>query len=910
MASHFDKQHEGLIFREGCMSMIGRTLGHYTVSTLIGRGGMGEVYQAKDQKLGRDVAIKVLPEEFGKDADRIARFQREAKLLASLNHPNIASIYGLEDSNGTQFLVMELIEGETLADKLKRGPIPVEEALKMVLQIAEALEAAHEKGVIHRDLKPANIKVTPDAKVKVLDFGLAKAFAGEQEVNLSNSPTLSEAATMQGLILGTAAYMSPEQARGKSVDKRTDIWAFGCVLYEMLTGQAAFQGEDVTEILAAVVKSGVNLDLLPANIHPRVQEILTRCLQKEPRKRYSSINDAQYEIERIQADPSGVFAPQIAAIKPRKKLRVGISWVAAALVLGAIISGVAVWKLQPAAPRPVVRLTHDLPEGQGFSTLYECVLAVSPDGRQIVYATSAGLYLRSVDVWDARLIAGTEGNPERPFFSPDGEWLGYWSGSENRLKKIAISGGAPLALTDAFSRNRYSWRADDTILFGQAGGIMRISANGGTPEPILTEKDEWLIVPQILPDGKSILYCQGTALPSYKVMLYSPQSGERKELFPGDTPRYLPSGHILYALDNNLLAVPFNVKTLQTIGGAVPVVENVVRSGGAPQYAISDSGTLAYLPATGADLSTNSTVVWVDRNGKEESLFASQNLVFHPRISPDGTRVAVAGYGGSGGGNVDVYVRDLARGTMTRLTFDPAEEDFPLWTPDGKRIAFCSWREDDYGIYLKSADGTGNEELILPLKDQIAFPGVWSGDGKTLLIEKLNGEIGALSMEGERKYKSLLQGKYINSQPRISPDGRWLAYTSNESGRNEIYVRPYPDVDGGKWQVSTSGGDSALWSPNGRELLYRNGEEIMAVPIIADKTYNAGSPKVLFRGTYVAASFVGGNRELSPWDINPDGKRFLMMKQGGSGTSAGGGPRRINIVLNWLEELKQRVPMK
>jgi serine/threonine protein kinase len=383
---------------------------------------MGEVYRAKDQKLGREVAIKVLPEEFAKDADRVARFQREARLLASLNHPNIAAIYGLEESSGTHFLVLELIEGDTLADRFKRGAIPVEEALKLALQIAEALEAAHEKGVIHRDLKPANIKVTSDGKVKVLDFGLAKAFAGEHEdVNLSHSPTLSEAATMQGVILGTAAYMSPEQARGKSLDKRTDIWAFGCVLYEMLTGQAVFQGEDVTEILAAVVKSAVNLDLLPANIHPRVREVLSRCLQKDPKDRYRDIGDAQFEIKQVLADPSGVFAQPTVVTKPRRKLRVGLPWFAASIVLSLIVAGVAVWYLKPTEPRQVIRFDYDLPEGQQFSSLSFLVLAVSPDGKQFAYSTSSGLYLHSVNEFAAKLVAGTEGSVENPFFSPDGK---------------------------------------------------------------------------------------------------------------------------------------------------------------------------------------------------------------------------------------------------------------------------------------------------------------------------------------------------------------------------------------------------------------------------------------------------------------------------------------------------------
>ncbi len=371
--------------------MIGKTLGHYRVTSQLGKGGMGEVYQAKDLKLSRDVAIKVLPEEFAKDAGRVARFQREAKLLASLNHPNIAAIHGLEEFGGTQFLVMELVEGETLADQINRGSIQVEDALKLALQIAEALEAAHDKGVIHRDLKPANIKVTLDGKAKVLDFGLAKAFAGEQVApNLSNSPTLSDMATMQGVILGTAAYMSPEQARAKPVDKRADIWAFGCVLYEMLTGQAAFQGEDVTEILASVVKGGPNLELLPANLHPRVRETITRCLQKDLNRRYQDIRDAQYEIGRTLADPGGVLTQPVAIAEPRKKMRTILPWAAAALVLGLIVAGAAVWIWRAPDPRQVMRFYHELPPNQQFTTLTIPTIAVSHDGKQIAYSTPEG----------------------------------------------------------------------------------------------------------------------------------------------------------------------------------------------------------------------------------------------------------------------------------------------------------------------------------------------------------------------------------------------------------------------------------------------------------------------------------------------------------------------------------------
>jgi serine/threonine protein kinase len=537
--------------------MIGKTLGHYTVSTLIGRGGMGEVYKAKDQKLGRDVAIKVLPEEFAKDANRVARFQREAKLLASLNHPNIASIYGLEESEGTHFLVLELIEGDTLADRLKHDAIPIEEALNLAMQIAEALEAAHESGVIHRDLKPANIKVTSDEKVKVLDFGLAKAFAGEQaDLNLSNSPTLSNIATMQGVILGTAAYMSPEQARGKSVDRRADIWAFGCVLFEMLTGNAAFSGNDVTDILAAVIRSEPDWTRVPARVHP----LLRRCLQKDPKRRWRDIGDVRLELIEILANPNEVLLPPVARGKSRKSLQATLLWITAILALSAV-TGIITWKMRIPEPLQVTRLSYELAKNQRFYDPTEPVMAISPDGREFVYSTSEGLYLRSLENPDAQLITGTDKESiSQPFFSPDGKWIGYWSPKDAQLKKIAIGGGGPTVLCNTSSSfGGASWDSEDAIVYSDlgGGGIMRVPAKGGTLEYLVKRKPRWertgesFLYPQLLPDGKSVLFTKLIRRQdsiSARVMVQSPESGEPKDLFEGYLARYLPTGHIVYIM--------------------------------------------------------------------------------------------------------------------------------------------------------------------------------------------------------------------------------------------------------------------------------------------------------------------------------------------------------------------------
>ena len=911
--------------------MIGKTLAHYEITSQLGKGGMGEVYRAKDQKLGRDVAIKVLPDEFAKDADRIARFQREAKLLASLNHPNIAAIYGLEESDGSHFLVLELIEGDTLADLIKRGPIPVEESLKLALQMAEALEAAHEKGVIHRDLKPANIKVTPDRKVKVLDFGLAKAFAGEQaEVNLSHSPTLSEAATMQGVILGTAAYMSPEQARGKPVDKRTDIWAFGCVLYEMLTGKAAFLGEDVTEILAAVVKSGVNMELLPGNIHPRVREAIIRCLQKDQRKRYGGIGEAQYEIEQVLADPGGLFAQPGLTAKPRKKLRVGIPWLAAAVVLSLIVAGVAVWYLKPApAPEPgqVVRFTYELPDDQQFNQSYD--LAVSPDGKQLVYATTSGLYLHSMDRLDSRLITGTDGNSIDPSFSPDSQWISYWSSEEGKLKKAAVSGGVPISLCDTSKGiSSANWMPDGTIVYSDIleGGIKRISADGGTPETLIkmdfakVAETGIPLISQMLPDGKTILFIKvSSSDPSDRqIVVQSLETGKQKVLLKDILwGSYLPDGYLVYGGKNSLYAVRFDLATLEIKGGSVPVIEGVLNG---PPIA---SRTLVYIPGTRtAPTLSMRTLVWVNRQGKEEPLAAKPDAYWEPRISPDGDRVALAVDTEENDSDIRIY--DLVRKTMTPLAFEKGLESAPVWSPDGKRIAFLSTREGAIGgIYWKAGDGTGAVEHLGSSPDGRIIPWSWSKAAKILLYIKWGlsnqTDIGMMSLEGDRTQKSLLHDKYAEYYPQLSPDGRWMAYQSNESGQEEVYVRPFPDVDKERWTISNSGGFGPLWSPDGRELFYWSGDAVMAVSVDTEPVFKPKNPKVLFRGNYYS-EIMGDGIHLANWDISPDGKRFLMVRQSATdqvkskpgkaseGEPAAAGPRKITIVLNWYEELKKQLP--
>jgi serine/threonine protein kinase len=905
------------------MPEIGQTLSHYSIVEKIGKGGMGEVFRAKDQKLGRDVAIKVLPEEFARDPDRVARFQREAKLLASLNHPNIAAIHGLEESLDTHFLVMELIEGDTLADRIRTGPISVEESLKLALQMAEALEIAHDKGVIHRDFKPANIKVTPDGKVKVLDFGLAKAFSGELEQgNLSNSPTLSDIATMRGVILGTAAYMSPEQARGKTVDRRADIWAFGCVLYEMLTGHAAFSGNDVTDILADVIRSEPEWGSVPVQMRP----LLQRCLQKDPHRRFRDIGDVRLDLEEISANQEEMPSPSTAASEPRTKIWVALLWIAAILVFSAV-TGMVTWNLKKSDPPRIARFYWQVPKEQQFTDPTKPVLAISPDGRQFVYSTTGGLYLRSLEEPNARLLEGTaEEGVRQPFFSPDGKWIGYWSQTDFQLKRIAVGGGAPEVICNTGSSfGGASWDFEDIIVYSDlsGGGVMRVSANGGTPEYLIRRKPKWemsgerFVYPQLLPGGESVLFTklvQRKDSASARIMVQPLESGEPKELFEGYSARYLPTGHIVYMVGagilemggHSLFAVPFDMDKLKPSGTPVSVVKDIMGPYGL-HYAISNSGTLAYIPGRTGVSARGETLVWVDREGKEDPLGTPSKTYLYPRISPDGTRVAMEIE--EMDGTSDIWVWDLMHRTLSRLNIEGRYNLAPVWTLDGKRIAFSSGAygrnyEND-GVYWKAADGAGEDEF-LALQSRLGipfYPYSWSGDGKYLVgTEGFNSDIGMLSMEGDRQLTRLLEEEYRETQPMISPDGQWMAYSSDESGKSEIYVRSFPDVNREKRQVSISGGDSPLWSPrDGREVFYLNGSAVMAVSVNTQPNFSiVGTPQVLFQGTYVGTY----------WDISPDGKRFLMIKPpGASGEeSTSEDQGKINIVLNWFEELKKQVP--
>jgi serine/threonine protein kinase/Tol biopolymer transport system component len=885
----------------------GTQLGSYEILGPIGAGGMGEVYKARDTKLGREVAVKVLPEAFAVDKGRLARFEREARLLASLNHPNIATIHGLEEFDGVHFLVLELVPGETLKERISKAAVPLDEALALFKQVAAALEAAHEKGIIHRDLKPANIKITPESKVKVLDFGLAKALSEEAPSHdLSSSPTLSRQATAAGIILGTAAYMSPEQARGKTVDERTDIWAFGCCLYEALTGRRAFVGDTVTDVLAAVVKSEPDWSALPESMPWKIGELVGRCLRKDPGRRLHDIADARIEIDDAILEPSAALPPARPPAKGAGRRAVArlalIATVTA--VLGVIVGRIST-RSPPPRERPITRFTFSLPDGQelGESSL---PFALSPDGRRLVYVAKIGgtqqLYLRELEELEAEAVPGTEG-ASNPFFSPDGRWIGFYG--NGNLNKVSVSGGAVVTLCRAppvyFTGwgGGSSWGLDDTIIFSEdIRGLLRVSAQGGTPERLTTPVTWSHIWPQMLPDGKSILYTVAFG-GSSRLALLSLETGESRELLEGSTYIYqaqiLPTGHLVYAQSGGLWAVPLDLSRLELTGSPVSVlggVHEVTRAviGPIAYFAAADKGSLAYVPgrATGG-----TSLAWVDREGREIA-WKEEETLQNPRLSPDGSRVAMTLASREGR---DIWVYEIDRGARTRLTFGGMNTE-PIWSPDAARIAFASGTDLD----LKSvpADGSASAEVLLQKKEN-QLPTSWSPDGRTLAFYEINPDtardVWTTTLDGQGEPTPVLVTEFNEHSPMFSPDGRWLAYVSDESGREEIYLRPFSGP-GAKHPVSTEGGREPVWSADGSELFYRSGDKVMAVAVETEPDLTTGTPRVLFEGPYVM--YLGGGNN---YDVSPDGRRFLMIRR-----ELGPAPRQINVVLNWAEELKRLVP--
>ena len=898
----------------------GTTLGSYQVTAKIGEGGMGEVYQARDTRLDRNVALKVLPEAFTADPDRLARFEREAKVLASLNHPNIGTIHGLEESDGVKALVLELVEGPTLADRIAHGPIPLDEALPIARQIADALEAAHEQGVIHRDLKPANVKVKHDGTVKVLDFGLAKAFQPDSsDPNMSMSPTISltAAATQMGMVIGTAAYMAPEQAKGKIVDKRADVWAFGAVLYEMLTGQKPFSGEDVSETLATVIKTDPEWDALPADTPARLRQLVRACLAKNPKQRVHDVADVRLAME--GAFETTVSAPADPATSPQ--LRLWQRPVPALLVvlLVAVIAGLAaVWSMpRPPAGSLARFVVVTPPDGPVNPTNPNSDVAISPDGARIVYVSGSGpgdrhLYVRSLDQLDATLLRGTQ-DGYAPFFSPDGESVGF-RGDGTTLKRVSVLGGPAQSIADTDSPVRgASWGPDDRIVFATLAskGLLRIRSVGGEPEVLTTVDPEqgetdhfW---PEVLPNGKGVLFTawSGTDEGS-RIAVVSTETGQITYLLPGGShPRYSPTGHLVYGVGGTLRAVGFDAERLAlTSDNPVPVVENATTKGsGAASFGVADNGSLVYVSDGGAGAGAQLSLVWVDREG-DETLLDSPPLDYtRPRVSPDGTRVAVD-VGGAGAS--DIWIHDLGRGTEAILTTDATIDRAPLWTPDGERVVFYSDRDGSAALFSKLVDTPGEAELVMAGSEGTTFiePSAWSDDGRTLVFWQAGAEapdIGLLSMGGDGASELLLATESVESGPSISSDGNWIAYSSTETGQPEVYVQRFPGL-GDKLPISTDGGQQPLWSPDGSELFYRGPRGMMAVPVETEPMFSAGAPEVLFEQRYYYF------RSDRTYDVAPDG-RFLMIKAGAPTDDAAASTAQIVLVEHWFEELKRLVPV-
>ncbi len=915
----------------------GTKLGSYEIQSSLGAGGMGEVYRARDSNLGREVALKVLPAEFASDPERMARFAREAQVLASLNHPNIAHIYGLEDSGGVRALVMELVEGATLAQHIRQGALPLDESLAIARQIAGALEYAHEQGIVHRDLKPANVKVTPDGTVKVLDFGLAKAVENTPATeNVSNSPTLSMAATRVGVILGTAAYMSPEQAKGKNVDRRADIWAFGVVLYEMLAGKQLYEGETVPETLAHVITKEPAWDSLPRSTPTAIRHLLERCLTKDPKTRLQAVGEARIIIERYLANSAASTASIERVTVEQPARRQALPWTIACML--AITVGVMSWLLWRPSSVPGNPMRFSAEIGARAELVFAgAAVVVSPDGSKFVFRASeigqnekTRLYIRQRDQLQATPLAGTEDARDQ-FFSPDGQWIAFFA--DGKLKKIRAQGGTVVTLCDAPLDRGGAWSEDGTIIFaaGTREGLSKVPEAGGKPEP-LTKLDEskgeithrW---PQVLPGGNAILFTahdNNIGFDNANIVVQILKTGERKIVHQGGTyARYAPSGHLLYAHQGTIFAARFDLGRLEVTGPSVPFLEHVLTGSmsGYAQFDFSKTGTLLYVE--GEDISIPATIDWMDKEGKFQPLRAALGDYYDLRFSPDGKRLA---FTVRDRGTSDIWVYDWQRDTMSRLTFGPGNSSWPVWTPDGQRIAFTSDREGPKpGMYWVRADGTGQVDRLLDNKDE-QIPSSFSPDGKFLAFTELspgtNWDIWILPLEGDEKSgwtpgtpRPFLKTPDLEFTPAFSPDGRWLAYMSIDATTTnsvEVYVRPFPGP-GGNWQISNGGGSFPTWSKDGKELFFRpaDGHHIMVATYrVVGDSFQADKPQLWSPGQFVYRG---------PWrnfDLAPDGKRFAVTNRPQSQENAG--PHAVPysaakndkfvVLLNAFDELRRVVP--
>jgi serine/threonine protein kinase/Tol biopolymer transport system component len=906
----------------------GTVLGPYRVEALLGAGGMGEVYRARDTKLNRDVALKVLPESFTADPDRVARFTREAHVLASLNHPNVAAIHGFEDRGGVHALVLELVEGPTLADRIAHGPLALPEALPIARQIADALAAAHEHGVIHRDLKPANIKVCDDGTAKVLDFGLAKPVQDAKSaqsgygdpVHATQSPmVMSAVVTGNGVILGTAAYMSPEQAKGRPADKRSDVWAFGCVLYEMLTGMRAFDGDDSSDTFASVLKGQPDWNALPAETPTAIRRVLRRTLEKDLRRRLSDMSDARLEIEEALGLAGSDTSPETI---PRGTTR-ALPWAVAVTLAVGLLSSIVVWSPWRAVPTRVpqhlsVDLGADAFLGGSVQTTNQ--LAISRDGSMLAFVGERDrveqLYLRRFGQLQAvPLVTGPVGEP---FFSPDGQWVGFFSIADRKLKKIPVAGGSAVPICDIHSNypRGASWGDDDDIVFNAFGEawttLLRVSSAGGKPEPLSTLSEgqvahRW---PQVLPGANAVLFSAfGTqgGIDASNIVAQRLPSGRSKIVLRGAYyARYLRSGHLIYAQGATLFAVPFDVNRLEVTGQPVAVIQDVMgfKVSGASSFDVSDSGTLAYV--RGQLIGSEVPLLWMRRDGTMTPMRAAPRDWRDPQFSPDGKRIA---FYVDDGRQLDVYTYEWARDFTTRLTFDPAVDSNPVWSPDGRTIVFASSRGATQlaNLYWVSADGSGEPHRLTESDDpQLATS--WHPSGKYLAFEQqisrqqwdlliLPMVVSGSGWKAQTPQRVLSK---IAQRPGavFSPDGRWLAYTSNESGRAEVFVRSFPGP-GTSWQVSTAGGWVPTWSRRRNELFYLSPDShvIVVSYTVEGNTFRANPPQKW------SEQPINGRVGPRPFDLHPDGDRVVVSGDVASRTNVD----KVVLVPNFFDEVRRRL---